>query len=883
MAKYQFNKDEFEAWKRAQKESAELQQKLNTSMKDYLSTVKQIGELRKNIQYIEQKISKLKSEQLEAEKNLKKNSDDIAKATAKGDAAEIKALIDKEKELKKILAEKQKSVELSEHELNIIKKQTDELTEQVKQTNKLALGFNTIVSSLGAVPGLMKKGFGSLKGSGIFDMDKEIRNATRSMAGGQKTYNNMLNTLSKASDTTTMWGVGLKDLAIMQQGYSEAIGRSVMLTEAGAKAMAGMAEGTGLGKEFAVQLAGAMDNFNISAERTGELVEDNMNMAAKLGVNGAAAMKSIQNNLKLAQKYNFKGGIAGLAKFSVEATKLKLDLDGISGMVDKVFRPEGAIEMAAELATLGGRFAALGDPMQLMFKARNDPEQFAKDIGKASAEFGEFNKKTGEFELKGGLALDRMREISRITGISVEKLQEMAEAQARVEEISKGVKGGIFNEDDMSLITSFAKFKDGEWKIEAGEFSSSLKDLKKEDLKKLEGEKKSLEERAKAARTFDETITDFILTLKQQLIGFAPVLKENIGVPIQNLVKQWKEEGFFDSLKGFIKGAAEFGSSIGKWLVETAVWLGPKGTLATIFGAQLAFNIGKWVLNGMALGRGFNMVASAGGGGGGSMMDLLDGGKGKKGPGFLKNYKGLRAMGDSRFGAAKSAFKWSGGLKGMAGRGLGFLGSAPGAGLLTAGFAGYDEWSENAAMGMGTGENIGRSVSKGGGAGAGALAGMAAGAWGGPIGMLIGAAIGGFAGSEFGESIGDAIWGDERASEKLVSSRYDVSKISDGIMFHPNDKFMKVNDAITVAGTSTSGNNKLAQELSSGNNSGEINHSFKDLNIRISVDAPTDSQFWRSVVDQPDIMRRITEAVHISTEEAASGKIAGKAKRKFRT
>lgn len=880
MAKYSFNKEEFEAWKRAQQESADLQQKLNTSMKDYLATVKQIGELQKNIKYIEGQISKLKSEQAKAEKDLLDNTTKLSKAIAKGDKDEIDALRKKEVELKKILAAKQKNVDLTEHELGILKKQTTELTEQVKQTNKLSLGFNTITNSLGAVPGLISKGFGMLKGTGIFEMDKEIRNAVRSMAGGQKQYNNMLSTIQKAADTTTMWGVGVKDLAIMQQGYSEAIGKSVMLTEEGYKSMAKLAEDTGLGKEFAVQIAGEMDKFNISAERTSGIVKDTMNIAAKMGVNGAAALKSLQNNLKLAQRFNFKGGIAGLAKLSVEATRLRLDMEGIAGMAEKVFRPEGAIEMAAELATMGGKFAELGDPMQLMFQARNDPEKFAKNIGKASAEFGEFNEKTGEFELKGGLALDRMREISRITGISVEKLQEMAEAQAKIEKIGKGVKPGIFNEEDMSLISSFAKFKDGKWKIEAGQFSKSLSELNKQDIKRIEAEKEELNKRAKEARTFDETVQDLILTFKQQLLPFAQQLKDGLGGPIQDMVKQWSENGYFKTLKEFVSKAGELSVWLGKWVIKAAEWLGPTGTLAVLLGGKFLFESTKWFLNGMALGSGFNKVASVGGGG--SILDMLGGKGGKGGPGFMKNYKGLRAMGDSRLGAAKSAFKWSGGLKGMAGRGLGFLGSAGGAGLLSAISSGYNEWSENSAMGIGTGENIGRTVSKGGGAGAGALAGASALAWGGPLGMLIGAIGGGFLGSELGESIGDAIWGDEERNKK-VQTRFADYRVNDGIMFHPNDKFMKVNDAITVAGTSTSGNNKLAQELSGSNMSGEISHNFKDLNIRITVDAPSDSEFWRTVVNQPDVMRRITEAVHISTEEAASGKIAGKSKRKFRS
>lgn len=883
MAKYSFNKEEFEAWKRAQQESADLQQKLNTSMKDYLATVKQIGELQKNIKYIEGQISKLKSEQAKAEKDLLDNTTKLNKAITKGDKDEIDALRKKEVKLKKILAAKQKNTNLTEHELELLKEQTDELAEQVKQTNKLSLGFNTIANSLGAVPGLIKRGYGMLKGTGVFEMDKELRNATRSMAGGDKVLKSMSSTLSKVAQSTTMWGVGLKDLAVMQQGYSEAIGRSVMLTEAGAEAMAGIAEGTGLGKEFAVELAAGMDDFNISAERTGQIVEDNMNLAAKLGVNGAAAMKSIQNNLKLAQKYNFKGGIAGLSKFSVEATKLKLDLDGIAGVVDKVFTPEGAIELSAELSVMGGRFAALANPMQLLFKGRNDFEGFAKDIGKASAEFLTFNKETGEFEKGTGLAAHHMKVIAQKLGISEESLFKMGQTQARIEEMRRNMSFGV-SDEDAQLVESMANFskKKGGFVVNVEGRETLIKDLRAADMEKLRAEKKTLDERAEEARTFDEVLSDLILQFKQLLLPFAQNLKEYLGGPIQELSKTWTAKGFYDTLSGFVKGIADLIPAIMSFVKDNPITSGI-ATGAALFGGVLT-KAAMWMANGVALGMGFNSVASVGGGGG-SVLDMLGGKGGKGGPGFMKNYKGLRAMGDSRLGAAKSAFKWSGGLKGMAGRGLGFLGSAPGAGLLSAGFAGYDEWTENSAMGMGTGENIGRTVSKGGGAGAGALAGAAMGAWAGPIGMLIGGAIGGFAGSEFGESIGDAIWGEEGAHSGTGTrgSRYDVSKIRDGIMFHPNDKFMKVNDAITVAGTSTSGNNKLAQELSGSNMGGEISHNFKDLNIRISVDAPSDSEFWRTVVNQPDVMRRITEAVHISTEEAASGKIAGKSKRKFRS
>jgi hypothetical protein len=858
MAKYEFDKKKFEEWKQAQKESAELQEKMNSNLNGYMEGVKKLTELQKNLQFIEQKVAQLKKEQLKAENDLLENTKKLNKATADGDANEIKALKEKEKELKKIIAAKKEGVTITEHELKLLKQQTAELTEQVKQTSLISAGLGSAVSFLGKVPGLITKGFGMLKGTGIFEMDKAILNANKSMAGSEKTFNNLYNTIKDSAKTTTMWGVGVKDLAVMQQGYSEAIGKSVMLTEDGYKAMAGMAEGTGLGKEFAIGMAAEMDKFNISAERSGSIVEMTMNKAAKLGVNGAAALKSLQNNLKLAQKFNFKGGIAGLAKLSVEATRLKLDMTGIAGMAEKVFRPEGAIEMAAQLTTMGGEFAKLGDPMTLLFKSRNDMAGFSKDVGKASAEFVEFNKETGEFNIKGGLAADKMREISKITGIAVEELKAMGSAQLQIVEVSKGLKSGIFGEEDTQLISSFAKFKDGKWKIEAGSFSKDLKDLNKNDIARIKAEDKTLQERAEFGRSFDETIQDLILMVKEMLLPLAKSLRENFGERVKELAKWFNSSEFRDMVEGVIKGVGDFIKYIGDFMknnpITAAVTAG-----AAIFGGSILKYLGEsamWLLNGRLLGMGFNSVASGGGGGGGSMLDMLD-------------------MGDGK-GKGKS------GKMGKFGKIGKFLKGPGGAGLVAAGFAGYDEYSENAAMGMGTGENIGRTASKGGGAGAGAMAGAAFGAFAGPLGILIGGAIGGIAGSALGEEIGDAIWGQENMRDsgagkgKNKAGDFKSVGMQDGIMFHPQDKFLKVNDGITIAGTQAGGNGKLAEKLGGGGSSSETTHKFNDLNIKISVDAPTDSKFWESIVNQPDIMKKITQGVHISGEEASSGgKITG--------
>ena len=878
MAKYEFDKNKFEEWKRAQRESAELQEKLNSSVKDYLKAVKELGELQKNIVHIEKQINKLKEEQGDLEDKKKKNELEIARLRRAGvslSSDEIKNLRSQNKELKKLIEAKKQSVAITETELGYIKKQTEELTKQVASVNKMSLGFKGIVSSLMLTPGLIKKGFGMLKGTGIFEMDKEIRNAVRSMAGGKGTYNMMYNSITKAAESTTMWGVGVKDLAIMQRGYSEAIGRSVMLTEDGYKAMAKLAEGTGLGKEFAVEMAGAMDNFNISAERTSTIVEDTMNLAAKMGINGAAAVKSLQTNLKLAQRFSFKNGIEGLAKLATEAVKLKLDMEGIAGLAEKVFRPEGAIEMAAQLTTMGGNFAALGDPMQLMFKARNDMDAFAKDIGKASAEFVEFNKENGEFQIKNGLAADRMREIANITGISVEKLQEMAAAEARIQEIRKNT-SGRFSKDDVEIIESMSKFdtKQGKWVINIDGQDKLVNDLRATDLDRIRKEKETLDKRAEEARTFDEVLGDLLLQFKQLLLPFAKDLKEFLGGPIQELSKKWSAEGFYDTLRGFVSGVLELVPLLVDFVKNNPITAALVGGVA-LFGGLLG-KAALWFANGVSLGLGFRSVAGMGGG-----------------PGGTSGTSGLPGAGTqlgARFFGQAGGPSLRGGLRSFGGAS---------AGLLSAGIAGYSEYSENAAMGMGTGENIGRTASRATGAGLGGWGGAAAGAaigtailpvFGTLIGGLIGGLAGGALGDYVGEGIGDTIYGSEIDRRRAAPSNFgsanvgNIRGVRDGIMFHENDKFIKVNDAMTIAGTSTSGNGKLAQEISKNTMPSEINHKFDDMKMVVDVKAPSGTEFWNTLFNDPGLMRELTAKVHKTTEETSSGgKITGSGPKNKRT
>ena len=806
-----------------------------------------ISETQKDINHTNEQILKA-----EAEKNkwLKKNGKELKRLEGLGDD-----ISDTEQEilntLKLQLAARNATSKSLKKQNEDLKESLATQKESVKEANKL----KAIFKSTGNFA--KKWGFDKLRDYGVFQMDKEIRNAARSMGVGNSQYKAFADTMSRAADSTTMMGVNVKQLAKLQRGYSEEIGRSVRLTEGGLKAMAGMSEGTGLGEQYAIGMAASMDNFGVGVEASSKLVEDTMNTAGEMGVNASKAASTLQKNLKFAQKYNFKGGVKALGKMSADALRLKLDMDGIAGLAEKVFRPEGAIEMAAQLTTMGGEFAKLGDPMQLMFKARNDFEGFARDIGKASAEFVQYNKESGEFELKGGLAADRMREISKMTGLSVEKLQEMAVAQKRIEAVG-AVSPISMNKKDMELVSSLAENVDGEWKINVGGFSQDVKDLKDGDIEKIRAEQQSLEQRAKEARTFEDTMSDFMDTLKQTLLPLAIELKDGLGVPLQKFADYLKQKKVMDGLRSFAKSIGSFAKGLVKFVVDNPM----KSFIGAIAGWG-ALKAATWIFNGKMLRLGFNMGGPMGGGPGGGPGGAAAGGASR-----LFNTRNTAAM--SRMGMSRM------GQIGMNMRGAAGSAGAIGGGVLAAGMAGYNEYQENKEMGMKASENAGRTAAKGISAGLGAWGGAAAGAAigsvvpviGTVIGGLIGGAIGAFGGGALGETVGDSIYGDEARSGKNQSAL----KLDDGVIFNTKDSFTgvkEVNGAI-IAGTNKGGNEKLAKAISADGSSSVVNHKHENQTITIKFEGLSE-EFAQQIIDKPNLLEKLNNNLLAKRASISSG------------
>jgi hypothetical protein len=835
-----------EILKKQLEEQARFQQQLNGSLEDYLKGVEAVKGVKQSI--------------LTAEKNIQKVEEEInrlSRSTLQEDIERVQVL----KDTKDLLG----------IELDLIKKQHKEMSKIVKETKTWKMftaeaihGTGKMLSNISKIPGKFNDIMSPLKD--LFEMDKSIRKASLQMGLIGSQSDAFRKNIKLAAEDTQKLGVGIKELAEMQAQYSENIGRNVSLGKESLVALSQISEGTALGAEATAQMAADFEAQGISATRTRDAMEEAANRASSMGLNSAKVVKNIAQNSKMLNKFRFKDGVKGLIKMAEVSAKLGVDMEFASGFAEKLWNVEGAVETAAQFNVMGGAFARLGDPFKLMYMARNDIAGLTEEIANAAAESATFNKETKKFEL-GAMEMHRLKIIAEQTGLEYDKLVTAGQNAAKFSKIKSQV-SFTMNDDAKEFLANTAQLDEqGRAYIEIGTEKKLLSTLGASGaalIQKQIDEKKTLEERAKSAKSFDEQIVNLINQVKTFMLPIVEGLTDVLKPFVEELMGNKEFMGELKSLGATLGEWVKTAATWFKGLAEIAVAIGPKGIFAAWLagkGVMALFDIVKWVANGYALSQGF----LKGTGGMGGLDSATDTGKSmlgtKRGAGFKANFKGA---------AGSKLLKLGGVATGL--------------------FDAYNEYSEQKDKNKSTGEAVGRAALKGTGAGLGAWGGGAAGA---AIGTAIFPGIGTAIGGLIGAGIG--AWGGGKAAD------LDTYGVDDGIVqFNKNDKFTKVNDSTMIAGTNKNGNKDLAQVLkygmmaasplglpllagglmsgliggnSSTSKSAGSKVEFGELKItgEIKVSLPDGSNIGKELIKSPEFRTSITRVVQAQLEKNNNG------------
>ena len=285
------------------------------------------------------------------------------------------------------------------------------------------------------------------------------------------------------------YNVSTDELLKLQENYTKAVGRNVRLSNADQENMAAMRAIIGEGKttEFATQF----ENFGLSMSSTAEHMGKMFADASKAGISFEKYSDNVKQNISIAQNYTFKDGLKGLESMAKKATAIKMDMQMVANLAQKVSTVEGAIDVGAKLQVLGGPFAQAADPLGMLNEGLNDIEGLQDRVTRMIGQLGSFDKSTGEVKVSA-FNKRRVAAAAEAMGMDYGKLMESVNANARRGEVEKQLSASAsaskLDDNMKELIKNNAEFKEGKAGVSINGEWKSIDELGNGDYEALVAE-----------------------------------------------------------------------------------------------------------------------------------------------------------------------------------------------------------------------------------------------------------------------------------------------------------------------------------------------------------------------------------------------------------
>lgn len=539
------------------------------------------------------------------------------------------------------------------------------------------------------------------------------------------------------------YNVSTDELLKLQENYTKAVGRNVRLSNADQENMAAMRAIIGEGKttEFATQF----ENFGLSMSSTAEHMGKMFADASKAGISFEKYSDNVKQNISIAQNYTFKDGLKGLESMAKKATAIKMDMQMVANLAQKVSTVEGAIDVGAKLQVLGGPFAQAADPLGMLNEGLNDIEGLQDRVTRMIGQLGSFDKSTGEVKVSA-FNKRRVAAAAEAMGMDYGKLMESVNANARRGEVEKQLSASAsaskLDDNMKELIKNNAEFKNGKAGVSINGEWKSIDELGNGDYEAL------------VAETQDQAadVKDIAKNLRSLVDKRQGVIKQRDANQAQ--LSEKLKIGELEGKLIDVIGQSNF--LLKTWItiaLANNIINGIRGLAQTVDGAKDIFNFGKSIFSG-----GKNLFSR----GGKTGFKII----GRRiGRGVTKGWQNIvgRTMQPSANMATNAASNVAsragtrGAIKFLSKGGAKVIGKAAGplAGVVGGAFTAFDEFGKenNHSTGRKVGATVGSTI--------GGIAGAAALSWIPVIGPIIGGAVG----SWLGKTIGSGFANDKRRAK----------------------------------------------------------------------------------------------------------------------
>ena len=303
---------------------------------------------------------------------------------------------------------------------------------------------------------------------------------------------NFRESVSEAQPALTRMGIPFKEMTDSVGKLIEDTGRFALV---GTDMLVRAGEVAGAYGMSMSEVVGAYDDFEkvgIGAAQAQESIADAGKRSLEVGIQSRQTIQGMIENVGKLNEYGFQQGVEGLEKMVRRSTEIRMSLSETFKVADKVFSPEGALELSAELGVLGAAFGDFNDPLRLMYMATNEVEGLQGALEGVAGNLATYNMETGGFEVTGA-NLRQAREIASKLGIDMSELTQSAIALQERQQAALALEGLNIDPENKEFLTNLARMKDGEMSIDlqaAGlEKEFGVKTMKLSDMNKQVADK----------------------------------------------------------------------------------------------------------------------------------------------------------------------------------------------------------------------------------------------------------------------------------------------------------------------------------------------------------------------------------------------------------
>lgn len=363
--------------------------------------------------------------------------------------------------------------------------------------------------------------------SAILNFEIQAKKVSADIFGrGAAMADEVQKSIAKATQNTVELGTSVEDVAAAFASVATSMGTNLLLSEKNLTTMIQFQKAANITAEDVGKLTEGFSTIGYGITDAFGEMEKMRQTTNKLGLNTAQFMKTVGDNIKLMNSYNFRDGVEGFTRMVARSQALRINMADVKGLAADLLNPEKAIELAANMQMLGGSIAGLSDPFQLMNMAQNDMEGLQNAIIDTAAASVTFNEQTGKFNISA-TEMRRLRAQAQALGMDYEELADTA-VKARMKQEAMGqLRFTTYSEEEKELISNMGQLKDGKLMVALGPNqelvdASALSDKELDKLRKQQEDgNKTAEDIAKEQLTTLETIQAVLL--KQLIVTEASI------------------------------------------------------------------------------------------------------------------------------------------------------------------------------------------------------------------------------------------------------------------------------------------------------------------------------------------------------------------------